>query len=167
MMIRMRRVAVGVGQLSRNQARPTGASSGNWTTTASKGSREMTWVSWPLPVVSSMSQASPALIVTASPTPGVTRTLPAQTEEDLTGWRPVTLADPTGWQLEQNETRRWCRSCYGKWVRGWGEQGHLAFDLERVETAQPGVLRAKPLYLDRSDHDLVPPFIPLPRNENP
>ena len=28
---------------------------------------------------------------------------PGQTEEDLTGRRPVTLAAPTGWQLEQNE----------------------------------------------------------------
>jgi hypothetical protein len=26
-----------------------------------------------------------------------------QTEEDLAGWRPVTFAAPTGWQLEQNE----------------------------------------------------------------
>jgi hypothetical protein len=38
----------------------------------------MTSVVWPLPVVPSMSQASPALIVTASPTPGVTRTLPVR-----------------------------------------------------------------------------------------
>ena len=60
------------------QARPKGASSGNWITTASKGPFETTSVVWPLPVVSSMSQASPALIVTASPTPGVTRTLPAR-----------------------------------------------------------------------------------------
>ena len=60
------------------QGRTRGASSGNWITTASKGPGEMTSVVWPLPVVSSMSQVSPALIVTASPTPGVTRTLPAR-----------------------------------------------------------------------------------------
>ena len=29
---------------------------------------------------------------------------PGQTKEDLTGRRPVTLAAPTGWQLEYNET---------------------------------------------------------------
>ena len=29
---------------------------------------------------------------------------PGQTEEDLTVRRPVTLAAPTGWQLEHNET---------------------------------------------------------------
>jgi hypothetical protein len=75
-----------------------------------------------------------------------------QTEEDLAGGRPVTLAAPTGWQLEQNEPRRWCRSRHGKWLCGWGEQSHFAFDLKCVEAAHAGFVRVKPLYFDRSDH---------------
>ena len=67
------------------QGRIRGASSSNWITTGSKGPCEMTSVVWPLPVVSSMSQVSPALIVTAPPTPGVTRTLPARQKRI---WRP-------------------------------------------------------------------------------
>jgi hypothetical protein len=78
-----------------------------------------------------------------------------QTEEDLAGWRPVTLAAPTGWQLEQNEPQRWSRRRHGKWLRGRGKLGHLAFDLKRVEAAQSRLVRMKPLYFDRSDHDLV------------
>ena len=137
------------------QGRPRGALSGNWITTASKGSGD------DLRRVAASGRVLHEPSVPRADSYGIAYTrsntnASGQTEEDLAGWRPVTLAAPTGWQLEQNEPQRGCRSRHGKWLRGRGKLGHLAFDLKRVEAAQPGLVRMKPLYFDRSDHNLVP-----------
>jgi hypothetical protein len=109
-----------------------GASSGNWMTTASKGPCEMTSVLWPLPVVSSMSQAvESGGIACAGSDPNAS----GQTEEDLAGRRPVTFAAPADRQLKQNEAQRRRRLGHWKRLRGRGKQSHFAFDLKRVEAA--------------------------------